>query len=171
MDKELIEEIYEDYKKKYDDIIKKYGKRDGFVVNDQLWWDYYREQIAVVLQKIEKNELTLNDASNFYKSFGFGPKLYGVTFIENGIEKIKNLFLFLADDSISPVKKIRELVEEPESENYFKGVGINFITLFLTTSYPSKYVQWNAQTDEALKLLKSYPQKAKGEKKSEFLSK
>jgi hypothetical protein len=53
----------------------------------------------------------------------------------------------------------------------FRGVGINFVTLFLTSCFPEKYVQWNAQTDGALKLLDCYPKKARGEKKSEFYKK
>ena len=130
MDKKILKDIYQDYQMKLDSIMEKYGEKDGFIVKGKLWWDYYKEQIESILQKIGKNELTLNDASDFYKMFGFGPKLYGKTFIENGLDKIKKLFRFLADDSISSTVKINEVVENPESDNYFKGVGINFVTLF-----------------------------------------
>ena len=84
MDMQLLKEIYQEYREKYDDIIEQYGKKDGFIVNNQLWWDFYREQIKLILRKIEKNEITLNDASDFYKIFGFGPKLFHEIFFLAG---------------------------------------------------------------------------------------
>ena len=168
MNVKLIQTLYQEYIAKINDIRKIHGERDGFVINGKLWWDYYRILIDLILLKIRNNEVTIQNCSNFYREFGFGPKLYGNTFIENGIEKVKKLFMYLIDDSIPANVKVREIVEEPENENYFKGVGIAFVTLFLTTYYPDKYIQWTGQTDQALKILKLYPKKVWGEKKSEF---
>ncbi len=171
MNKNLVQNLYGEYEEKIDSIIKEHGEEDGFITEGKMWWDYYKELIDETLDKIKNGELTEKDAKKFYKTFGFGPKLYGRTFIENGLSSIEKLFLFLADGDIPAERKIAEVVEDPESENYFRGVGINFVTLFLTTFFPKKYVQWNRQTDGALELLKIYPEKERGEKKSEFYSK
>lgn len=168
MNKLLIHRLYEEYNNKIDSIIEEYGEKDGFVIEGELWWDYYKELIDGVLDKIKNNRFTEDDAIKFYKTFGFGPKLYGISFIENGIQKIENLFLFLIDDDISADEKIRTVAVDPENERFMRGVGINFVTLFLTTYFPEKYVQWNIQTDGALKILGMYPKKDRGEKKSEF---
>lgn len=164
----LLKKLHAEYQEKFEQILKEYGVKDGFLLKDELWWTYYKKYIEGILSKVENDTLTIEDASNFYKEFGFGPKLYGNSFIENGIDKIKQLFLYLADDSIPVERKIRELVEESDNEQYVKGVGINFITLFLTTYYPHKYAQWNSQIDGALKILGLYPFRKRGEKKSEF---
>lgn len=168
MDALFLKTLYSEYQQKIGNILKEYGIKEGFIIKGELWWDYYKKLIDTTLNKINENTLTLQDATCVYKEFGFGPKLYGNSFVENGLDPIKRLFKYWADDSISAKEKIMELVEEPESENYVKGVGINFITLFLTTCYPTKYVQWNIQTNGALKLLGVYPQKKYGEKKSDF---
>jgi len=168
MKTEKIQKLYKEYQSKFDKIIDDYGEKDGFVIDGKYWWDEYRNKIEKLVKLSESNSLTEEEAQAFYKSFGFGPKLYGITFIEEGIEKLQKVFLFLADRSISPDGKIRALVEEPESEHFVRGIGINFVTLFLTSLFPNEYVQWNLQTDGALKLLDLYPKKEKGEKKSSF---
>lgn len=38
MDEKLMKKIYQEYLNKYDEIIEQYGKKDGFIVKDQLWW-------------------------------------------------------------------------------------------------------------------------------------
>lgn len=171
IDEKLILQLYKEYHTKQDSILRQYGEKDGFIIDGKLWWNYYKQLIDTTLNKIQNNTFQEDDAAHFYKIFGFGPKLYGRSFLENGLDKIKNLFEFLADEDILPSRKIKEVVEDPESENFTRGIGINFVTLFLTTYFPAKYVQWNAQTDGALKLLKAYPSRERGEKKSEFYSK
>jgi len=168
MNKKILEKLLAEYEQKIDGILKEYGEKDGFVINGILWWNYYTRLISDMIEKIKKNELTEQDARQFYKEFGFGPKFYEKLFIENGLDKIVELFLFLSDPNIPPEQKIKEIVEDPESEHYFRGVGINFVTLFLTSFFPQKYVQWNIQTDGALKALGLYPKKTWGEKRSDF---
>ncbi|MFW6015552.1 MAG: hypothetical protein ACOCRK_03880 [bacterium] len=168
MDKLLLNKIYNEYELKFNSIIEEYGEKDGFIIEGQLWWEYYESLIEDILKNIENNTLTEIKAMKFYKNFGFGPKLYGKTFIEQGLNKISKLFLYLANEDISASDKIKNLVEDQDSDNYFKGVGINFITLFLTSYFPNKYVQWNKQTDGALKILDLYPHKQRGEKRSNY---
>lgn len=171
MDEIKIRKLYEEYKNQIDSIIKEHGEKDGFVIGGELWWDYYKVLINEKLSKIRSNSFVEEDAIDFYEKFGFGPKLYRKSFIESGLDKIRNLFLFLTDDNVPADHKIAEVVEDQESENHLRGIGKNFVTLFLTTYFPEKYVQWNIQTDGALKLLGLYPVKSRGEKKSEFYSK
>ena len=168
MDKNILEKLLAEYDQNIDGILKKYGEKDGFVIDGVLWWDYTGRLISDMIETIKKNELTEQNAMRFYKEFGFGPKFYGNSFIENGLDKIAELFLFLSDPDIPPEQKIKEIVEDLESEHYFRGVGINFVTLFLTSVFPQKYIQWNMQTDGALKALELYPKKARGEKRSDF---
>lgn len=148
--------------------MKLYGEKDGFVIDGEIWWDYYKRIIEELFNKIRNNQFTLKDASDFYRSFGFGPKLYGRTFLENGIDKLKSMFLYLYDDTIPVETRVHDIVEEPESNYATNGIGINFVTLFLTSCFPKKYVQWNAQTDGALDILNAFPKKQRGEKKSSF---
>lgn len=168
MNKGLLKKLLAEYEQKIDEILEKYGERDGFVIEGQLWWDYYGQLISDMIEKIMKNELTEQDARQFYKEFGFGPKFYGNSFVESGLDKIAKAFLFLSDPEIPPEQKIKEMVEDPESEHYLRGVGINFVTLFLTSVFPKEYVQWNVQTDGALKALGMYPKKVRGEKRSDL---
>lgn len=168
LNEKLLKDIYQEYLDKRDRIIEEYAAKDGFMIKNSLWWDYYKDVIDTLLKKIENDTFTLEDASNFYKEFGFGPKLYKNSFLENGLDKLKELFRFLADDSVAVDRKIREITDDPENDHSLKGVGINFVTLFLTSKFPTKYMQWNSQIDSALKIIGAYPHKERGEKKSNF---
>jgi hypothetical protein len=162
-----LKKLYDEYESKFDEIIEKYGESDGFVIKESLWWDYYKNLIEKTYEKIEKNSFTLSDASSFYKQFGFGPKLYGRSFIENGIEPIIEMFKYLKDENIEANEKIHDITEKEDSRINLKGIGKNFITLFLTAYFPKKYMQWNQQTDIALKIVDNYPETIRGEKKSD----
>lgn len=164
-------ELYKEYQSKIDDIRHEYGKKEGFIIEGEPWWDNFRKKINSLLEKTSQNTLTEEEALQFYKSFGFGPKLYGNTFIENGLDNIKKVLSFLADPKITSEEKITNIVEKPESEFFLKGIGINFVTLFLTVQYPNMYVQWNMRTDSALKLLNLFPTKVRGESKATLYSK
>ncbi|MFC2159236.1 hypothetical protein ACFLQS_00765 [Actinomycetota bacterium] len=168
MDKNLLLKYKKIYSDKHDIIMKLYGEKDGFLIEGKYWWDYYKTLINDILNKIDKGIVTLEDFSNFYRVFGFGPKLYERSFLEVGIEKLSGLFIFLSDDSIEPNEKIKQITEDQESDFFIKGVGVNFVTLFLTNFFPDKYGQWNRQIDGALKILKAYPNKSPGEQKSNF---
>jgi hypothetical protein len=168
MSKEDLQNLYDEYQEKIDSIIQQYGDSDGFVIKGELWWNYYRTKINELLKKINNNSFTIEDAEVFYKKFGFGPKLYMKSFVENGIEPIIKLFKFLQDETISAEEKIFEITENSDSEINIRGIGINFITLFLTSLYPQKYVQWNKQINEALKILDMYPRLIRGEKRSKL---
>jgi hypothetical protein len=167
MTNEELKKLYEEYEIKFDEIIDMYGESDGFVINGKLWWDYYNELIKITLSKIEQNKFTIIDANDFYKQFGFGPKLYGRSFVENGIEPIIEMFNYLKDENIEANEKIHDITEKEDSRINLKGIGKNFITLFLTAYFPKKYMQWNQQTDIALKILDNYPETIRGEKKSD----
>jgi hypothetical protein len=171
MDKKLLKDLYKQYKENIDSIIQNYGEKDGFIIDGIRWSEYYKTLINGVVEKIKSKTLTENDTLDFYKRFGFAPKLYWKSFVENGVENISNLFTFLLDDSIPADAKINKIVEDPESDKFIRGVGINFVSLFLTVHDHQKYVQWNATTDGALKILNMYPVRDRGEKKSSFYNK
>ncbi|MCL5770714.1 MAG: hypothetical protein M1479_00350 [Actinobacteria bacterium] len=168
MDKELLLRYLKTYQDKHDSIMEQYGVKDGFLFEGKYWWDYYKELISDILNKIDKGIVTIEDFSNFYRKFGFGPKLYINSVLGSGIEKLSKLFKFLSDRSIEPNEKLKQVTENQESDFFIRGIGINFITLFLTNYFPDKYGQWNRQIDGALKILGAYPIKSAGEQKSNF---
>ena len=168
MNKESLLKYLKIYHDKHDIIMEQYGVKDGFLIDGKYWWDAYKELIKEILVKIDNKTVSIEDFHNFYRKFGFGPKLYANSVLEYGIEKLSNLFKYLCDDSIEPNIKMKEITEEQESEFFIKGIGINFVTLFLTNCFPTKYGQWNKQIDGALKKLNAYPIKSIGEQKSDF---
>lgn len=168
MDKELLLKYLKVYQDRYDSIMEQYGTKDGFVIEGKPWWDFYKELINNILNKINKGTVTIKDFSNFYRKFGFGPKLYINSVLNSGVERLSNLFKFLSDNSIEPNEKLKQITENQDSDYFVTGIGINFVTLFLTNYFPDKYGQWNRQIDGALKILAAYPKKSIGEQKSDF---
>ena len=168
MDKELLLKYLKIYQDRHDSIMEQYGVKDGFIVEGKYWWDYYKELINNILNKIDKGTITIEDFSNFYRKFGFGPKLYANSVLNSGVNRLSNLFKFLSDGSIEPNEKLKQITENQESDFFVTGIGINFVTLFLTNCFPDKYGQWNRQIDGALKILGAYPIKSAGEQKSDF---
>ncbi len=168
MDKELLLKYLKIYQDNHDSIMEQYGVKDGFLFEGKYWWDYYKELISEILNKINKNLVAIEDFSNFYRKFGFGPKLYINSVLDYGVEKLSKLFKFLSDSSIEPNEKLKQITENQESDLFIRGIGINFITLFLTNYFPNKYGQWNKQIDGGLKKISAYPNKNKGEQKSDF---
>jgi hypothetical protein len=168
MDKELLLKYLKIYHDNHDRLMEQYGVKDGFLFEGKYWWDYYKELISDILNKIDKGMVTIEDFSNFYRKFGFGPKLYINSVLDSGVEKLSKLFKFLSDESIEPNEKLKQVIENQESDFFIRGIGINFITLFLTNYFPDKYGQWNRQIDGALKKIGSYPIKSAGEQKSNF---
>lgn len=166
MDKELLLKYKKIYLNKHDTIMEKYGVKDGFIIEGKYWWEYYKILINDILNKIDKGSVTLEEFSKFYRIFGFGPKLYERSFLDPGIEKLSKLFKYLSNDSIEPNEKIKQITEDQESELFIRGIGVNFVTLFLTSHFPTKYGQWNRQIDGALKILNAYPSKSPREQKS-----
>lgn len=168
MDKELLLKYLKIYQDRHDSIMEQYGVKDGFLFEGKYWWDYYKELISDILNKIGKGIATIEDFSNFYRKFGFGPKLYANSVLDSGVEKLSKLFKFLSDESIEPNEKLKQVTENQESDFFIRGIGINFVTLFLTNYFPDKCGQWNRQIDGALKILNAYPVKSVGEQKSDF---
>lgn len=111
MDKELLLRYLKTYQDKHDSIMEQYGVKDGFLFEGKYWWDYYKELISDILNKIDKGIVTIEDFSNFYRKFGFGPKLYINSVLGSGIEKLSKLFKFLSDRSIEPNEKLKQVTE------------------------------------------------------------
>lgn len=168
MNKEALLKYLKIYQEKHDSIMQQYGIKDGFLFEGKYWWDFYKELIDDILNKINNGIVNLEDFANFYKKFGFGPKLYLNSVLDSGVDKLSKLLKFLSDPLIAPNEKIKEITENQESDLFIRGIGINFVTLFLTNYFPEKYGQWNRQIDGALKILEAYPKKSTGEQKSGF---
>jgi len=169
--KNRLKELYKEYQDKHDDIMRKYGEKDGFIIQGIPWWDYYRNLIDETLKKIKNNAFNEDDALRFYKIFGFGPKWHAREFLENGLERIKKSILYLADKDISAKRKFFDVAEHKKSELFLRGIDRNFVTLFLASLFPQKYGQWNTPIDKALKSLKLYPKREREESRSEHYTK
>lgn len=166
-----LKKLYKQYQNKHDEIMKRYGEKDGFIIQGIPWWDCYKKLIDEVLKKIKDNTFKENDALNFYRNFGFGPKLYPDSFLKNGLERIKEAILHLADPRFSAKEKLSSIVEDKKNELYLQGIGRNFVTLFLASYFLAQYGQWNKPIDEALTSLKLYPKKERGESLAEQYTK
>jgi type II restriction enzyme len=124
--------------------------------------------IRQLLSDIQDHQFTLEMARDFYINFGFAPKLYVNSFIENGVEVISSLFLYLANPEIDSKNKMNQVTEDPDSQYSLRGVGANFVSLYLTVLFPNECAQWNTPIDASLKLLGMYPKRERGESKGDF---
>lgn len=168
MDDKLINETYREYLNKREKILEEHGEEDGFVISGTTWWEYYEKLIKDFFAKYEAGTLDEKGLLSFYTDFGFAVKIYTRSFVENGVDAVINTLKFLNDKRIGAEEKLREIVEESDSPYNLRGIGINFVTLYLTVRFPKEYAQWNAPIDVGLKVLKAYPEKPRGMKKSEF---
>ena len=114
MNKELLLKYLKTYHDRHDSIMEQYGVKDGFLIDGKYWWDAYKELIKEILTKIDNKTVAIEDFHNFYRKFGFGPKLYANSVLEYGVEKLSNLFKFLSNASIEPNIKLKETQKNPE---------------------------------------------------------
>ena len=94
MNKELLLKYLKTYNDRHDIIMEQYGVKDGFLIDDKYWWDAYKELIKEILTKINDRTVTIEDFHNFYRKFGFGPKLYANSVLNYGVDKLSKLFKF-----------------------------------------------------------------------------
>ncbi len=167
MDKKLLHNTYKEYIEKRETIFERYGEKDRFIISGTPWWEYYPGKINRIIGLYRAGDLSEVDAREFYMDFGFAPKTYVDSFIENGLPAIGGTFHYLVNPNIDVKDKIYEVVENPGGEYNLRGAGLNFVTLFLTVIFPEEYGQFNSPIEEALKILDVLPEMERGAKISQ----
>ena len=56
MNKELLLKYLKIYQDRHDSIMEQYGAKDGFIIEGKPWWDFYKELINNILNKIDKGQ-------------------------------------------------------------------------------------------------------------------
>ncbi len=89
IDKEKLKKLIEEFSKPRDEFDGK-----SYITKGREWFDKPMENIRPLLMKDKLNKLTLEEAKRIYdeKTVG-GPRMYPKTYINNGLEKIKNSLL------------------------------------------------------------------------------
>lgn len=157
-DKDL-KKIVEEFKKPRDEFGGK-----NYITRRRDWFDRPMKDIRPLLLEEALNSLTLEDANRIYKEVSVGgPKLYPITFIENGLEQIKKSlkYLLYADDKLED--RFYNFANNADSEFYLRGVGRGFASTALFLLDHHKYAVWNGAIDGGLKLLGLLPKKKRGE--------
>jgi len=130
------------------------------------WFKPMQEEIKPLLDKEKLAELTVDEAQKIYNEMSVGgPRLYPISFIENGIEKIRKSFRYLlyGDDPIE--ERFYSLVDNPESEYWLNGIGRSYASTALLVLDSQEFGIWNGAIDEGLKMLDMLPKREKGEHK------
>jgi hypothetical protein len=128
------------------------------------WFDKPMEKIKPLLTKERIQNLTMDEAMTIYHEMSVGgPKLFPITFKENGIEKIRNSlsYLLYGEDLID--ERFYNFAYNPESEHKLNGVSRAFASTALFLSSPKEYPIWNNAIDGGLDLLGLLPKRERGE--------
>jgi len=165
--RDYLKELRAEYDAKKASIFAEHGEGDGFVVEGMPWYDEYRHLVTNIVQESQAGSLTMEGFVAFYVQFGFGPKLYGNSIREAGTEKVQQTMEYLAAPDVPAADKYREVCLDAESDHYVKGLGPNFVTLFLTVLFPQRYGQLNQPIRGALDRLGLLPPRSWGESRAD----
>jgi len=115
------------------------------------------------------DSLTQQTANRLYYELTVGgPKLFAKTFLENGLDRIKESLKYVLHKPEIPLEeRFYRFVEDPESEYRLHGVGRDFASTALFLLDPQRYGVWNSAVDGGLKILGCLPPKRRGEHKGQ----
>ena len=101
------------------------------------------------------DSLTQQTANRLYYELTVGgPKLFAKTFLENGLDRIKESLKYVLHKPEIPLEeRFYRFVEDPESEYRLHGVGRDFASTALFLLDPQRYGVWNSAVDGGLKIL------------------
>jgi hypothetical protein len=98
---------------------------ESYVTRRREWFDKPMESIRPLLEKDNLDKLTEEQARKIYDEMTVGgPQLYPRTFIENGIDKIRNSLLYLLY-SESPSKHNKKRTGSDSSVCFLNLIGMN----------------------------------------------
>lgn len=156
----INEEILQQLAKEF----KREDKAGSFEERRKDWWEKLDYDKFITREAID--QLSAEDALKLYKNTGWGVKLYPHTFIENGIERIKDSLQYLLYGD-APLEERFTNVVDPNGSYKIKGTGREFASFLLCVKDPQEYGIWNGAVDDGLKLLKMTPRRKRGEKVGE----
>ena len=138
----------------------------SYLTRRREWFDTQMQGIKPLLDKEMLASLTIDEAQKIYREMAVGgPRLYPVTFMENGIEKIRKSLAYLLYGEEPLEERFYNFVDNPDSEYRLNGVGRAFASTALLLVNPQEFGIWNKAIDEGLKMLSILPQRERGEHK------
>jgi len=136
----------------------------NYITRRREWFDKPIENIRPLLLENKIDHLTIEDAKKIYNEMSVGgPKLYPITYIENGLEQIKKSLKYLLYDKDELSQRFYNFAGNQESEYRLNGVGKAFASTALFLLDHKKYCIWNNAVDGGLELLGLLPPKERGQ--------
>lgn len=136
----------------------------SYITRRREWFDKPMESIRPLLLQNALDNLTVEDAERIYNEMTVGgPKLYPKTYIDNGLEKIRNSLKYLLYGDGELAERFYNFAQNPESENRLNGVGRAFASTALFLLDHKEHGIWNGAVDGGLRMLGMLPQKKRGE--------
>ena len=138
----------------------------NYITRRRDWFDKPMEKIKPLLVKEKLTSLNMDEAQKIYNEMSVGgPRLYPVTFKENGIEKVRESLSYLLHGKEPLEERFYNFVDNPESEYKLNGVGRAFASTALLLINPKDYGIWNGAIDGGLRMLDMFPKHERGEHK------
>lgn len=136
----------------------------SFVANRREWFDRQMESIRPLLQNARLDGLSIEDARRIYDEMSVGgPKLYPNTYVENGLDRIKEALTYLLYGDAPLAERFYNFAGSSESEYRLNGLGRAFASTALHLTDPREYAIWNGAVDGGLKALGMQPKRKRGE--------
>lgn len=130
------------------------------------WFDTPMQEIKPLLSRKKLASLTEEKAQKIYSEMSVGgPKLYPVTFMENGAEKIRTSLTYLLYAEEPLEERFHNFVDNPDSEYRLNGVGRAFASTALLLIDPKEFGIWNGAIEGGLRMLDMLPKRERGEHK------
>jgi hypothetical protein len=154
----ILKELIEEFSKPREEFDGK-----SYITRRREWFDEPMGNIRPLLLPHALDNLSLEDAERIYNEMTVGgPKLYPRTYIENGLEKIRESLKYLLYGSDDIAQRFHNFAGNPESEFRLNGVGRAFASTALFLVDHKRYGIWNAAVDGGLKKLGMLPKRKRG---------
>ena len=136
----------------------------SYITRRRDWFDKPMKNIRPLLDKERLRKLNKQDIQKLYKEMTVGgPQLYPRSFIENGVERIREALEYLLYGKQSVSERFYSVIDNWNSEYYLKGVGRAFASTALLLYDHNEFGIWNGAIEGGLKKLDLLPKRERGE--------
>jgi hypothetical protein len=161
IDKKVLQQLVEEFKTPREEFGGK-----SYMTRRREWFEKLLNVKPLIATPEAIDHLTRQDAERLYNEITVGgPQLYPRTFLENGIDKIKQSLKYLLHQPEIPLEK--RFYDFVEGEYRLSGVGRAFASTALFILDPQRFGIWNAAIDGGLEMLSRLPPKRRGEHKGQ----
>jgi hypothetical protein len=148
-------------RKRFEQLVAEFrreGESGEYEQRHREWWGHFSLQITPKWI----DDLTEAQALELYKTTGWGVKLYHRTFVESGLDRIRDALRYLLYRDAAIEERFYNVVDG-QGTHKLSGVGREFASFLLCLHDNQQYGIWNGTVDEALKLLRMTPRRERGE--------